>query len=155
MNGRILVTDDDAVSCQSFAKVLKGEGYEVEWVQTGEEALTLLRAYAWPGNIRELENAMERAVTLAQQPTITADDLPEEIRENRPIEWSSDLSDEEASFFAKLPTLDAVEKHYIQYVVSRTQGNLSHTAKVLDIDRRSLYRMLERLKIVPFHKASS
>lgn len=120
-----------------------------------DNALTLLQAYTWPGNIRELENAMERAVTLARQPTITAEDLPEEIRENRPIEWSSDLSGEEASFFAKLPTLDAVEKHYIQYVVSRTQGNLSHAAQVLDIDRRSLYRMLERLKIAPFHKEAS
>lgn len=120
-----------------------------------EHALPLLQAYPWPGNIRELENAMERAVTLARQPTITAEDLPEEIRENRPIEWSPDLSSEEASFFAKLPTLDAVEKRYIQYVVSRTQGNLSHAAKVLDIDRRSLYRMLERLKIAPFHKEAS
>ena len=132
-----------------------GQENDKEVTAIADNALTLLQAYAWPGNIRELENAMERAVTLAQQPTITAEDLPEEIRENRPIEWSSTLSGEEASFFAKLPTLDAVEKHYIQYVVSRTQGNLSHAAKVLDIDRRSLYRMLERLKIAPFHKESS
>ncbi|MGE0683444.1 MAG: sigma-54-dependent transcriptional regulator [Candidatus Binatia bacterium] len=120
-----------------------------------DDALALLQTYAWPGNIRELENAMERAVTLAQQPTITAEDLSDEIRENRPIEWSSDLSREEESFFAKLPTLDAVEKRYVQYVVSRTQGNVSQAAKVLDIDRRSLYRMLERLQIAPFHKESS
>jgi DNA-binding NtrC family response regulator len=120
-----------------------------------DEALALLQAYAWPGNIRELENVMERAVTLARQATITAEDLPDEVREGQPMDWSSDLSRDEESFFAKLPTLEAVEKRYVQYVISRTQGNLSRAAKVLDIDRRSLYRMVERLKIAPFHKESS
>lgn len=120
-----------------------------------DDALALLQRYAWPGNIRELENVIERAVTLARQPTITSEDLPEEVREGRPVDLSSDLSREEESFFAQLPTLDAVEKRYIQYVISRTQGNISQAAKVLDIDRRSLYRMLERLQIAPFHKESS
>jgi DNA-binding NtrC family response regulator len=94
-------------------------------------------------------------VTLARQATITAEDLPDEVREGQPMDWSSDLSRDEESFFAKLPTLAAVEKRYVQYVISRTQGNLSRAAKVLDIDRRSLYRMVERLKIAPFHKESS
>ncbi|HXG22867.1 MAG TPA: helix-turn-helix domain-containing protein [Methylomirabilota bacterium] len=43
----------------------------------------------------------------------------------------------------------------MQYVLSTTQGNISRAAKILDIDRRSLYRMLERFKIAPFHKESS
>jgi DNA-binding NtrC family response regulator len=120
-----------------------------------DDALALLQAYTWPGNIRELENVMERAVTLAQQPTITAEDLPSEVQEGRSIDWSANLSRDEESFFAQLPPLEAVEKRYVQYVISRTQGNLSHAAKVLDIDRRSLYRMVERLKIAPFHKESS
>ena len=120
-----------------------------------DDALALLQAYPWPGNIRELENTIERAVTLARQPTIMAEDLPNEVREGVSTDEASDLSREEESFFAKLPTLDAVDKRYVQYVLSRTQGNLSHAAKVLDVDRRSLYRMLERLKIAPFHKESA
>ena len=48
-----------------------------------------------------------------------------------------------------------MNKRYVRYVLSRTQGNLSRAAKILDIDRRSLYRMLERLKIEPFSKGSS
>jgi DNA-binding NtrC family response regulator len=147
-------TEDIPALAHHFVRRYSQEN-EKDVTAIADEALALLQAYTWPGNIRELENAMERAVTLARQPTITAEDLPDEVREGRPIDWSSDLSREEESFFANLPTLDAVEKRYVQYVVSRTQGNLSHAAKVLDIDRRSLYRMLERLKIAPFHKESS
>jgi two-component system response regulator PilR (NtrC family) len=44
------------------------------------DALELLKAYAWPGNIRELENAMERAVALEQTPSVLADSLPEQVR---------------------------------------------------------------------------
>ena len=43
MSAHILITDDDAVSCRLFAKVLGGEGYQVDWVQTGKEALSQLR----------------------------------------------------------------------------------------------------------------
>jgi CheY-like chemotaxis protein len=47
MSARILITDDDAISCHLFAKVLQGEGYQVDWVQSGEEALTRLGEQAY------------------------------------------------------------------------------------------------------------
>jgi transcriptional regulator with PAS, ATPase and Fis domain len=119
-----------------------------------DEAMALLHSYSWPGNIRELENAIERAVALARQPILMPEDLPTNVREGVAPEWSYDLSQEEHSFFAGSPTLDEVDKRYVQYVLSRTQGNVSHAAKILDIDRRSLYRMMERFKIAPFHKGS-
>lgn len=119
-----------------------------------DEAMALLHSYSWPGNIRELENTIERAVALARQSTLTPEELPANVREGVAPEWSHDLSQEEHSFFADSPTLDEVDKRYVQYVLSRTQGNVSHAAKILDIDRRSLYRMLERFKIAPFHKGS-
>jgi transcriptional regulator with PAS, ATPase and Fis domain len=119
-----------------------------------DEAMALLHSYSWPGNIRELENAIERAVALARQPILMPEDLPANVQEGVAPEWSHDLSQEEHSFFASSPTLDDVEKRYVQYVLSRTQGNVSHAAKILDIDRRSLYRMLERFKIAPFHKGA-
>jgi DNA-binding NtrC family response regulator len=119
-----------------------------------DEAMALLYSYSWPGNIRELENAIERAVALAPQPILMPEDLPTNVREGVAPEWSHDLSQEEHSFFAGSPTLDEVDKRYVQYVLSRTQGNVSQAAKILDIDRRSLYRMLERFKIAPFHKGS-
>jgi DNA-binding NtrC family response regulator len=125
---------------------------EKEITAISHEAMDLLRAYSWPGNIRELENAIERAVALARQPTLTPEDLPAEVREGVASDWSQDLSEEEKSFFAGNPTLEEVDKRYVHYVLSRTQGNMSRAAKMLDIDRRSLYRMLERFKIAPFSK---
>jgi DNA-binding NtrC family response regulator len=119
-----------------------------------DEAMALLHAYTWPGNIRELENTIERAVALTRQPILTPEELPTNVREGVAPEWSDDLPQAERSFFANSPTLDEVDKRYIQHVLSRTQGNISRAAKILDIDRRSLYRMLERFKIAPFYKGS-
>lgn len=126
-----------------------------EVTSISDAVMELLRHYSWPGNIRELENTMERAVALARQHVLTPEDLPMEVREGRAPDWSSDLSPEEQSFFASSPTLDAVDRRYVEYVLRRTQGNISRAAKILDIDRRSLYRMIERLKIAPFSKESA
>ena len=125
---------------------------EKEVTAISHEALDLLRAYSWPGNIRELENAIEQAVALARQPILTPEDLPAEVREGVAPDWSQDLLQEEQSFFAGNPTLEEVDKRYVHHVLSRTQGNISRAAKMLDVDRRSLYRMLERFKIAPFSK---
>jgi DNA-binding NtrC family response regulator len=117
-----------------------------------DEALDLLRAYPWPGNIRELENTIERAVAFARQSVLAVEDLPVEIRKGIPPHWSSDLSPEEQSFFATTPTLDEVSKRYLQYILGRTRGNIVQAAKILNIDRRSVYRLLERFKVQPFSK---
>lgn len=116
------------------------------------EAMALVQAYAWPGNIRELENVIERAVALAPQSMLTPADLPLEVREGKVSAQSMDVCAREASVFADTPTLEEVEKRYVQYVLSVSHGNIARAAKILDIDRRSLYRMLERFKIAPFAK---
>ena len=117
-----------------------------------DEAMALLIAYSWPGNIRELENTIERAVALAPQAILSPDDLPREVRQGLVPTVETDLSSAEASFFAKNPTLEEVEKRYVEHVLHQTQGNIVRAAKILDIDRRSLYRMLERFKVKPFTK---
>jgi DNA-binding NtrC family response regulator len=139
--------DIPALAYHFLRRYSQENGKEVRVISN--EAMALLCKYYWPGNIRELENTMERAAALAQQQILTPDDLPAEVREGRLPDWSSDLAQEERSFFASSPTLDEVDKHYVQYILRRTQGNISHAAKILDIDRRSLYRMIERLKIAP------
>ena len=120
-----------------------------------DQAMALLVAHSWPGNIRELENAIERAVALTPQACLSPDELPREVREGVAPTALSDLSSAEASFFAQNPTLEEVEKRYVQHVLSQTQGNMVRAAKILDIDRRSLYRMLERFKVAPFMKEAS
>ncbi len=147
------VEDIPALAYRFLRHYSQENGKEVTTIS--DEAMDLVHAYSWPGNIRELENTIERAVTLARQQMLIPEDLPAEVREGATSEWPHDLSQEEQSFFSRNPTLDEVNKRYVRYVLSRTQGNLSRAAKILDIDRRSLYRMLERLKIEPFSKESS
>jgi DNA-binding NtrC family response regulator len=118
-------------------------------VGISNEAMAQLRVYAWPGNIRELENTIERAVTLSNQGMLTPEDLPREVRESSTQGVFADMPAGEWSGFADLPTLEEMKKRYILHVLNSTLGNMSRAAEILDIDRRSLYRMLERYKVTP------
>ena len=100
------------------------------------EAMALLTQYGWPGNVRELENVIERAVTLENGGTIRAEDLPESIR-NLSIETYRHTP-------SAIPTLDEQEKHYIQWVLEKSGGNKTKAAKIMGIDRVSLWRKLKR-----------
>jgi two-component system, NtrC family, response regulator AtoC len=117
-----------------------------------DRAMELLCSYAWPGNIRELENALEQAVALSYQPLLTPDDLPRDVREQK-AEKIVSLSLENGQFtFPDTPSLEEMKKRYVLHVLKRSGGNVSATARVLNVDRRSLYRMLARYKIEPFLK---
>jgi DNA-binding NtrC family response regulator len=110
-----------------------------------DEAMDLLRSYSWPGNIRELENVIERAVVLSNQPVLGPDDLPQEIR--HPSDWKECEALADKTFhIGDTPTLDVVKKRYILHVLALSQGNITRAAKTLNIDRRSLYRILDRYK---------
>ena len=101
-----------------------------------------LVAYAWPGNVRELQNCMERAVALARYEQLVVDDLPEKIRRYRRshvLVASDDPSE--------LVTLEQVERRYIARVMEVVGGNKTSAARILGIDRKRLYRMLERLEV--------
>jgi DNA-binding NtrC family response regulator len=117
-----------------------------------EKALELLCSYPWPGNIRELENAIEQAVALSYQPVLTPEDLPREVREQRAARIASLTSENGQFIFPDTPSLEEVKKRYVLHVLQLTGGNVSATARVLNVDRRSLYRMLARYKIEPFLK---
>ncbi|HVZ76845.1 MAG TPA: sigma-54 dependent transcriptional regulator, partial [Gemmatimonadaceae bacterium] len=112
--------------------------------QRGEEpkrlenlALEALQEYQWPGNVRELENALERAAILSQGPTIGAEALPERVthRGAEPLVSSRTPPN---------PTLEAVERAYIMWVLQTEGGNKSRAAEVLGIDPSTLYRKLSR-----------
>jgi DNA-binding NtrC family response regulator len=117
-----------------------------------DQALELLCAYRWPGNIRELENAIEQAVALSYQPILTPEDLPLDVREPVTVDCRSEASHDGQFLFVDTPSLEEVKKRYVLHVLDRTQGNVSATARILSVDRRSLYRMLARYKIEPFLK---
>ena len=99
------------------------------------DALALLAGYQWPGNVRELEHAIERAVALASSATLIADELPPHVRH-------------EPERAPRLPapgmTLEDVKRWYVHKVLDEAGGNKLRAADLLGINRRTLYRILER-----------
>ena len=98
-----------------------------------EEAVELLQSYDWPGNVRELENAIERAMVVGQGNRIRSEDLPLRVEQDavRPRERS----------------LDALESAHIARVLREESGNVSQAARVLGIDRGTLYNKIKKYGI--------
>lgn len=114
------------------------------------EAMRQLQDYPFPGNVRELKNAMERAVAFCDGEEIGPNHLPERIRRHRgrtlkPLKSSlflpSELLDDE-----HLPSVKEMERLYVQYVLDRVDGNKRRAAGLLGISRTTIYRHLERRK---------
>ena len=101
------------------------------------EAEKLMRSYSWPGNVRELANAVERALVVCRGTTIDLEHLPisGHIPGRGEIESEDRLS------------LDAVEDHHIRRVLDRTGFNVSETARLLGIDRATLYNKMHKYGI--------
>ncbi|HVX97381.1 MAG TPA: sigma-54 dependent transcriptional regulator [Polyangia bacterium] len=107
------------------------------------EALRLLSGYAFPGNVRELENAIERAVAVAKGNVILPSDLPPEVG-GGPEPGAGAETGGILGEVGNRPTLAELERRYIQLVLGEVGGNKKKAAEKLGIDRRTLYRALER-----------
>jgi two-component system response regulator HydG len=105
------------------------------------EVVAALTAYAWPGNIRELENVLARALALRSGQSITLRDLPPEITRVAPAAAGIGLLEQEPT----LP-LDEVERRYILRVLESTLGNKLKAAEILGIDRSTLHRKLKQMQ---------
>lgn len=102
-----------------------------------------LVAYPWPGNVRELENCMERAVALARFEEVGVEDLPPKIRDHR--DNNVILASDDP---AELPPLEVVERRYVLRVLEATGGHRTLAAKILGLDRKTLYRKLRDYGVV-------
>jgi two-component system response regulator AtoC len=143
--------DDIPLLAQHFLSLYSEEnGKAISAIS--EKAMELLLSYPWPGNIRELENAIEQAVALSYQPVLMPEDLPPDVRDQEAPRFPSPGSEEGQFLFSDTPSLEEVKKRYVLRVLKSTQGNVSATARILNVDRRSLYRMLARYNIGPFLK---
>ncbi|WP_241758722.1 sigma-54-dependent transcriptional regulator [Pyxidicoccus parkwayensis] len=98
-----------------------------------------LLAYGWPGNVRELQNCIERAVALTSFEQLTVDDLPERVRN-----YSQPKAVPENTDPSELVTLEELERRYIHRVLEAVGGSRTLAARVLGVDRKTLYRKLER-----------
>lgn len=104
------------------------------------ETLAVLTAYSWPGNARELENAIERAVALAEGASLKPEDLPDRVRA---IGKAGGLL---AQARERRLTLAELEKEYILETLRLTGGNKSRAAELLGCDRRTLHRKLDEYR---------
>lgn len=110
--------------------------------QISPDALQQLKTYDWPGNIRELENIIQRAVVLAQTEQIELANLPQEMRPApNKIELTPGL------VVAENTPLEQLEKLWIDYTLERCNGNKSQTARELGIDASTLHRKLAKPNI--------
>lgn len=105
------------------------------------EALTALMRHPWPGNVRELEHTIERAVLLGKRALIGLEDLPSSLAAR------SDQVLPVAEAVAKSYTLRDLERDYIMRVMETTNGNKTEAARILGVDRTTLYRKLEEYKV--------
>jgi DNA-binding NtrC family response regulator len=101
------------------------------------DALDALVRHDWPGNVRELANVLERAQILAEEHSITLDDLPETIVISRPPAAAGPEDDDPRR-------LESVERRHVLTVLQQEKGNKVHAARALGISRRALYRLLEK-----------
>lgn len=103
------------------------------------EAIGALMSYDWKGQVRELENIIERAVLLGEGDFITPEDLPGSVQQSSgDFEYDADSLEDAVQTF---------EKHHILSVLKRTDGNKAEAARLLGIDPSTLYRKMERMGI--------
>jgi two-component system response regulator PilR (NtrC family) len=106
------------------------------------EALAVLERHHWPGNIRELENALERAIVLGSGEALGVEALPESVRRERPVRGLEvELNDEGLDLEA---TLDALERRYLQRALDRTNGVQTKAAELLRMTFRQFRYKLQK-----------
>jgi transcriptional regulator with GAF, ATPase, and Fis domain len=107
-----------------------------------QTSLDRLMVCDWPGNIRQLENVIEQSAILCDEPELRIP--PEVVADAHPATEPAAMV---SHLFAGVPTLEELKKRYISQLLVVTQGNMTRAAALLDIDRRSLYRIVERYHI--------
>lgn len=130
--------DDIPLLCRHFLeKFAATQGKEIKKIAS--PVMELLLAYEFPGNIRELENIMERAVTLCTGPVIELQHLP--------LDFQHPQFQVQRHQKREFLTLEDNEREYIAWVVKKVNGNKTKAAEILGIDRVSLWRKMKRYEL--------
>jgi DNA-binding NtrC family response regulator len=133
--------DDLLPLADHFLQRYSGQ-YQKQIRSISQAALSLLMRYDWPGNIRELESVIERAVLFCQEDQLTVDSLPEHLR------LGGANANQATCLIPPHLTLEEIEREAIAQTLERTGGNVKKTAQILDMHRPTLYRKLKRFKLI-------
>ena len=137
---------DLLILAEHFLKKFGGEQGKPK-LRFTRKALDLIYSYPWPGNTRELENAIQRGVVLLEGDTLTEKELPVSVQSYA----AGDLGTKERSLFFQtedvVMPLEQLKEEAIRHALKITEGNVAEAAKRLDIGRATLYRLAERYKI--------
>jgi len=102
----------------------------------------MLSDYPFPGNVRELASAIERAVTFCTGDMVLPEHLPARIRK-RDTESAEARPELPSGNLAEWPTLEQVQQDYVGRVINAVEGNKRRAAQILGVNRRTLYRWLD------------
>ena len=131
--------DDVMLLADVFLKNLQRDNARISGFS--EEVIDCFRRYAWPGNIRELRNVIERTVALSRTDTVELPNLPKPIRENKastshPVSVLAEISREEA--------LDNADRSYLTALLEKHGGNVSQAAQQAGLSRQGMHKLLTR-----------
>lgn len=132
---------DIPVLIDHFCDLLGKRGYNTEELECSQDAIRLMMDYPWPGNVRELENAVEHGIICAKGNQVDEESLPQDIREYQ----HRNLIHNNKSI--KQKSEDEKLRRTISEVLKQCDGNKAKTAQMLGIDRSTLWRRMEKLKI--------
>ena len=134
------IEDIEELSNELRIKISKKYGVYSEGISS--EAIDYLKSYSWPGNIRQLENVIERAINLLDSDLcIMPKHLPEKIIKNKIKKYSLENN------YLK-DVVETIEKDLIMECIKKTGGNKKETAKELGLSRAGLYKKLNRYNLM-------
>jgi len=135
MAGVVIVGDcdtfDGAALVEHFGSIHARGGVRPVFA---DEAIARLQRYDWPGNVRQLENVVARALALNVTGVVGPQDFPEPI---------GDAPEKLTGLTGDMPSLAELSRRYAAHVLQYTGGNKSEAARLLEVDRKTLYKLLE------------
>ncbi|MDD5772454.1 MAG: sigma-54 dependent transcriptional regulator [bacterium] len=134
--------NDIPLLAEHFLEKISSEEHKEKKI-ISPEAMEIMKSYHWPGNIRELENAMERLATICPDNVIKAGDLPHEFK----MENSDAIINQELTASTFKDAKEKFEKQYFIELLNKHNGNISHAAQEADMDRKNFFLKLKKFNL--------